>query len=202
MTAHSAVRSGVQRAALEEMVLAGFGGQGIMLMGQLLAYAGMLEGRHVTFWPSYGPEMRGGTANCTVVVSDAPVGSPVVSQPSVVVAMNGPSLDKFEPMLKTGGLLVINSSLCGRGAKRDDVQALEVPANQTADALGDGRVANMVALGAVLGATGVVSIDSVRHALRKVLPERRHGLIPLNEQALARGMAVAGAGEESDDSGV
>ncbi len=175
----------------EELILAGFGGQGVMLMGQLLAYSGMIEGLNVTFFPSYGPEMRGGTANCTVVVSDDQVASPVVSRPSVVAALNTPSLDKFEPMLRDGGLLIINSSLCSRGAKRDDVRVIEVPATALADELGDGRVANMVVLGAILRATGVVSISSVIQSLRKVLPERRHNLIPLNEEALNKGMEIA-----------
>ncbi len=175
----------------EEMILAGFGGQGIMLMGQLLAYSGMIENLNVTFFPSYGPEMRGGTANCTVVVSSEQVASPVVSRPSVVAALNTPSLDKFEPMLREGGLLVINSSLCSRGSKRGDVRVVEVPATTIADELGDGRVANMVVLGVLLEATKIVSLDSVLQSLRKVLPERRHNLIPLNEKALHRGMAIA-----------
>ncbi|MDP2871323.1 MAG: 2-oxoacid:acceptor oxidoreductase family protein [Bacillota bacterium] len=177
--------------ATHELVLAGFGGQGILAMGQLLAYAGMLEEKHVSWLPSYGAEMRGGTANCTVVISDEPVASPVSSRPSIVVAMNDPSLDRFEPTVRPGGLLLINTSLCGRQARRQDVRVLEVPATGIADELGEGRVANMVMLGALLGATGLVGAQSVLESLAKVLPPRRHGLIPLNQRALLRGQEIA-----------
>ncbi len=174
----------------QEIIISGFGGQGVMLIGQLLAYAGMLEGKHVSWLPSYGPEMRGGTANCTVVVSDEPVGSPIVTRPDVAMVLNGPSLDRFEPAIQPGGLLIINSSMSQRAPERSDLEVLNVAATEIADELGDGRVANMVMLGALLGATNVVSIESVVRSLRKVLPERRHALIPLNELALGRGFAL------------
>jgi len=177
-----------------EVVMAGFGGQGVMLIGQLLAYAGMTEGKQVTWLPSYGPEMRGGTANCTVVVSEGPVASPVVSRPSVALVLNGPSLDRFEPVVREGGLLIVNTSLSHRPVERTDLRVIEVPATAIADELGDGRVANMVMLGALLEATGVVRSQSIVQSLRQVLPERRHALIPLNEQALVRGAAVVAAG--------
>jgi 2-oxoglutarate ferredoxin oxidoreductase subunit gamma len=175
------------------VILAGFGGQGMMLAGQLLAYAGMLEGKHVSWYPSYGPEMRGGTANCTVVVSDEPVASPVVSQATALVAMNRPSLERFEQAVAPEGVLVYNSSLIERGPTRTDIRSLPVPANELADGLGDKRVANMVVLGALLAATGIVAPESVVASLKKTLPERRQNLIPLNEQALAKGGAVAGS---------
>ena len=120
-----------------EMILAGFGGQGVMLMGQILAYAGMLEEKQVSWFPAYGPEMRGGTANCAVIISDEPVGAPNVSEPGVVVVMNGPSLDKFEPMVKKGGVLIINSSLISREATRADIKVFKVPSNEIAAELGN-----------------------------------------------------------------
>lgn len=160
-------------------------------MGQLLAYAGMLENKQVSWLPSYGAEMRGGTANCTVVISDEPIASPISSRPSVVVAMNGPSLDRFEPSLQPGGLLVINTSLSGRPARREDVRVLRIPATAIADELGEARVANMVMLGALLSATSIVSPESILGSLVKVLPARRHALIPLNERALIKGREAA-----------
>jgi 2-oxoglutarate ferredoxin oxidoreductase subunit gamma len=178
----------------QEIIMAGFGGQGILAMGQLLAYAGMLEEKHVSWLPSYGAEMRGGTANCTVVISDEPIASPISSRPSVVVAMNGPSLDRFESTLRPGGLLLVNTSLAGRKARRNDVRVLEVEATGIADELGEARVANMVMLGALVAVTGVVGPESVMGSLAKVLPARRHSLIPLNEQALARGREAAAGG--------
>lgn len=167
-----------------DVILAGHGGQGIMLMGQLLAYSGMLEGKHVTWMPSYGPEMRGGTANCTVVISDEPIGSPVVSRPQVVMAMNTPSFIKFEPVVKEGGILIYNSSLIKLEPKRSDILKSAVCATETAAELGNIRVANMVALGALIAATKVMSIDSVTEVLPKVLPAHRQDLISLNLQAL------------------
>lgn len=170
-----------------EVIMAGFGGQGVMLIGMLLSYGGMLEKKYVSWMPSYGPEMRGGTANCSVVVSPDPIVSPVVTEPTVVVAMNLPSMDKFEPVIRPGGLLIVNSSLINRKPKRDDIKVVEVPANDIADNLGNLKVANMVILGALLGLTEVVSIDSIVTSLKKVLPERRHDLIPVNKAALEKG---------------
>ena len=174
----------------QELIIAGFGGQGVMSMGQLLAYAAMLEGKKVTFLPSYGPEMRGGTANCTVVISDEAVGSPVISDPSTLIAMNLPSLDRFELTVRPGGFIVVNSSLIERKVQRDDVTSVRVPANDIAQELGNLRVANMVALGAYLGKSKAVGFDAIIESLKKALPARRHDLIPLNRQALERGAAL------------
>ncbi len=171
----------------QEFIFAGFGGQGVLLMGQLLAHAAMDEGKKVSWIPSYGPEMRGGTANCTVIVSDREIGSPVVSEPSCVVAMNLPSLDKFEDQVKPGGVLVINSSLVTREPKRKDVTVVKVAATDIANEMGNVRVANMVALGAVIGATGVVTAESLLEALRKNLPAHRQNLLPLNKEAIEKG---------------
>lgn len=174
-----------------ETIFAGFGGQGVLLAGQLLAQAGMLAGRHVTWVPSYGPEMRGGVANCAVIVSDTPIGSPVVGEPDAVVAFNRPSMEKFAPLVRPGGLVILNSSLMPNLVGRSDVRVIEVPCNAIADELGSARVANMVALGALIEATGAVSVEQVLEALRHILPERRHNLIPLNRTALERGAEVA-----------
>ncbi len=132
----------------ERIIIAGFGGQGVMAMGQLLTYAGMIEGKHVSWLPSYGPEMRGGTANCSVIVSSEPVGSPVVVNSTTAIVMNKPSLDKFEPSVNKGGRLFINSSLIEQKSKRDDIEVYYISANEIADELGNMRVANMVMLGA------------------------------------------------------
>jgi len=170
-----------------EIIMAGFGGQGIMSMGMMLAYAGMIEGKHVSWIPSYGPEQRGGTANCSVVVSDSPIASPVVIEPSECIVMNLPSLHKFEPRVKPGGVLLINDSLVKQEVERDDLKVVRLAVNEEANDLGNARVANMVMLGALVQLTGMVKIETIRQCLKKVLPERRHNLIPLNEQALERG---------------
>lgn len=171
----------------EGILIAGFGGQGVLSTGQLLAYAGMVEGKHVAWIPSYGPEMRGGTANCGVTISDQPISSPVVSEPTVLIAMNRPSLEKFEKSVVPGGLILVNSSLIDIKATRTDVRVMYVPANDMAEELGMGKVANNIILGVLLEETGVVSMDSVEESLRKVLPPRRHNLIPINRQALEVG---------------
>jgi 2-oxoglutarate ferredoxin oxidoreductase subunit gamma len=175
-----------------DVIMAGFGGQGILLIGKMLAYAGMREGKEVSWLPSYGPEMRGGTANCTVVISDRPVGSPVIRSPRAVVAMNLPSLDKFEPDVRPGGLLLINTSLIDRTAARTDLTVIEVPANEIANSLGNRRGANMVALGAYLGATEAVSIEGVIEVVRETFAAKP-GVIDVNIEALKRGVEI-GAG--------
>jgi len=167
-----------------EVVMAGHGGQGIMLMGQLLSFAAMLEGRNVTWMPSYGPEMRGGTANCTVVLSDDQIGSPVVSRPSAVIAMNLVSFLKFEPLIKEGGILVYNSSLIKILPKRDDIRKIAVAANDIAERLGNMRIANMAALGSFIAASGAVRFRSAAKAMKKTLPPKRRDLLTLNLKAL------------------
>ena len=169
-----------------DVIMAGFGGQGILLIGKMLAYAGMHEGKEVSWLPSYGPEMRGGTCNCTVVVSDKPVGSPVIRSPRAVVAMNLPSLEKFEPDIRSGGLLLINSSLIDRGAERDDLTVIEVPANEMATELGNPRGANMVALGAYLGATDAVSLEEIEKVIRETFAAKP-AVIEVNIEALHKG---------------
>ena len=175
---------------LEQNLFAGFGGQGVLLMGQLLAYAGMLEDKYVSWLPAYGPEMRGGTANCSVNISDEPIGSPVVSKATAVVAMNRPSLDKFESVVQTGGALFINSSIIDRESARDDIQVYYVPCNDIAEELGNARVANMVMLGAYIAKTKCVDIENIIEALRYKLGEKKEHLIPVNREALLRGAAA------------
>ena len=175
----------------ESVIMSGFGGQGIMLMGQLLCYAGMHEGKNVSWMPSYGPEMRGGTANCTVMISTDRVGSPVTRFPQSLVAMNKASLDKFESAIQQGGFLLINSSLVDRTPSRTDLKIVKVPANQIAEEAGTLQVTNMAALGAYVAGTSVVSLDSVIVALRRMIPEHRKELLAVNEEALRRGAESA-----------
>ena len=170
-------------------IFAGFGGQGVLLIGQLIAYAGMYEGRNVSWLPSYGPEMRGGTANCSVVVSDDPIASPVLSMADCVIAMNTPSLEKFEANVNPGGKRFINSSIIEKKATRTDIDVYYVPCNEIADQLGNPKVLNMAMLGAFLEATNVVKVDSVLDALLYKLGEKKAKLIPLNRQAIEMGAA-------------
>lgn len=168
-------------------IFAGFGGQGMLLIGKFLAMACMLDGKHVSWLPSYGPEMRGGTANCSVIVSDEPVASPLVDQADVVVAMNRPSLDKFEHSVKPGGVLVINSSLIDRKAERDDIQVVYCDANRIAEEVGNPKGANVAILGALLAKAPVVDDDKMSEAIRIELGERKAKFLPGNMKALQAG---------------
>ena len=176
---------------LHEIVIAGFGGQGVMSMGQLITYAAMHEGKHVSWLPSYGPEQRGGTANCAVMVSDQEIGSPLIENPTVAIVLNKPSFDKFEPRVVSGGVLFVNSSLIENKSTRTDIKVIEIPAIELATEIGEPRVSNSVILGAFVAASGAVTIDSVVEGLRNVLPERRHNLIPANKVALEKGAEFA-----------
>jgi len=173
-----------------EMIIAGFGGQGALLIGKMLAYAGMKEGREVSWFPSYGPEMRGGTANCTVVISDRPVGSPVVQRPRALMALNLPSLDRFEDAVRPGGVILYNTSLVNRECRRSDVLVVPVAANDLANSLGNPKGANMVALGAFVGATEVVPMAQVEALVRETFA-RKPALVDVNLQCLQDGYAEA-----------
>lgn len=174
----------------EQIISAGFGGQGVLLLGQLLAYAGMKEGRNVSWLPSYGPEMRGGTANCSVIVSDEEIGSPVVTEADAVIVMNRPSLEKFEGNVASGGKLFINSSLIDKKTTRKDIDAYYIPASEIAGKIGNQRTANIVMLGAYLSVTGLVKGETVMDCLRDSFGETKAHLIPLNEEALRLGNNV------------
>ncbi|MDR1598404.1 MAG: 2-oxoacid:acceptor oxidoreductase family protein [Oscillospiraceae bacterium] len=171
----------------KRVLIAGFGGQGVLLMGQLLSKAGMRENLEVCWMPSYGPEMRGGEANCGVVIADEPIGSPLVTEPDVAILMNRPSLDKFEPIIAPGGTLLYNSSLIDAEPARTDIMVYDVPCNDIAVKLGNARVANMVMLGAFNALAGLVSMESLLDALRETLGKGKERLIPINQQALAAG---------------
>jgi len=170
------------------VIIAGFGGQGVILAGKILAQAGMDHGLEVTWLPSYGPEMRGGTANCTVVLSDEPVGSPIIDDPSVLIAMNLPSLDKFESTVAKGGTIVVNSSLIDRAVKRGDVQVASLQLNELAEKVGSMRAINMVALGAYVKATKILPLDTVKGAMVRMLKKGgKEKFVTMNEQALEEG---------------
>lgn len=175
----------------QEIIFAGFGGQGILSMGQILAYAAMLENKEVSWMPSYGPEMRGGTANCIVIVSNSRISSPIVTKFDSAIVLNQPSLDKFEHAVKPGGLLIYEESSVIKPPTRTDIECLSIAAMQEAQKLNKKQVANMIILGAFLEKKPIVKIENVLSALRKVLPERHHHLIPLNEQALEIGKKLA-----------
>lgn len=177
----------------EEMIFAGFGGQGVLFAGQLLAYCALAENKHVTWIPSYGPEMRGGTANCTVVVSDDPIGSPVSQYPSIVVVFNNPSFEKYNEMVKPGGLLVINESLVTFASQRDDIDRVLIPATTLATEMGEVRMTNMLLFGAMLAHRPIVSPETVQHVLVEKLGERKAHLHDINLQALERGIAFGKA---------
>ena len=172
-----------------EIVIAGFGGQGLLFTGKVLAHAGLIEGRELSWLPSYGPEMRGGTANCNVILSDTPVGSPIVQHPNVLIVMNTPSLDKYEPMVVPGGKIFVDSTLITRTVERDDVEAFYIPATQMATDMGYHGLANMILLGAVLAKTGCVDDGTVDEALHHVIPARKANLFDANKACIEAGKA-------------
>ena len=169
-------------------IFAGFGGQGMLLIGKFMAMSCMLDGKHVSWLPSYGPEMRGGTANCSVIVSDEPVASPLVDKADVIVAMNRPSLDKFEEHVKPGGVLVVNSSIIDRKAVRVDITVVYCDANGVADSVGNPKGANVAILGAVMEKAPITSIDSMMEAIRIELGEKKARFLEGNKKALVAGM--------------
>ena len=177
----------------KEIIIAGFGGQGVLFSGQVLAYAAMDSGLEVTWIPSYGPEMRGGTANCTVIIADDEIGSPLVKNPPLAIALNLPSFEKYEDVLAAGGTLIVNQSMVDREAKRDDINVIFVPCNEIAEDIGDKKLLNMVAVGALLTALPELSLNDIEKALEGHLPERHKHLLPKNYEALKRGCEAAQA---------
>ncbi len=175
-----------------EINIAGFGGQGLLFSGKVLAYAGLLEGRELSWLPSYGPEMRGGTANCNVILSDSPVGSPIVQNPNVLMVMNTPSLDKYEETVVPGGKIFVDSTLITRKVERQDVEVYYIPATQMAADMGIAGLANMILLGALLRETGCVRDDTMVQALHKVIPERKAELFDANLRAVEAGRNYKG----------
>lgn len=173
------------------IIIAGFGGQGVLFAGQLLAYAGMDTGHHVSWIPSYGPEMRGGTANCTVIIGDEPVGAPIVGRPDVAIVFNLPSFEKYEPLVKEGGLLIVNNAIVNLKTERDDVEVVYVPANQIAEEAGSTKMLNMAMVGALLARRPVLTLADVAHALRTHLPASKQHLLEANIDVLQQGYDVA-----------
>jgi 2-oxoglutarate ferredoxin oxidoreductase subunit gamma len=180
-----------------EVIMSGFGGQGLMMIGKLLAHAGLEEGKSVTWLPSYGPEMRGGTANCTVVVGDKPIGSPLISSPRAAVVMNQPSLEKFAPMLRKDGILVINSSMIPLNSDRTDLRSFRIKANDLAAELGNRRSANLVMLGAYIGMDEVVSHKTLLEAIKKTFASKKQ-FIDVNCKTFMEGYKLAKAGKSDD----
>lgn len=173
------------------MLFAGFGGQGILFSGKFLAYEGLLEDKAVSWLPSYGPEMRGGTASCSVIISDTPVGSPIVSNPDVLIAMNMPSLDKYEPAAVKGGKIFVDSALIDRKVEREDVEAYYIPATKLASDEGLSGLANMIMVGYVIKKTGIIPFENIDRALQKVVPASKQHLLDSNKKALELGFNYA-----------
>ncbi len=171
----------------KQILIAGFGGQGVLFAGKFLAYKGLFEDKQVSWLPSYGPEMRGGTANCSIIISDEPVGSPIVSNPDILIAMNLPSLDKYENEAVAGSVIVVDSTLIERKVAREDVNAFYIPATKMAKDMGAPTLANMIMLGKVIKESGVVSIEGLEEAMKKVVPPKKADLIEINLKAVMLG---------------
>ncbi len=174
-----------------ETLIAGFGGQGVLSMGMTLAYAGMTEGKDVSWMPSYGPEMRGGTANCTIIISDEKISSPIINAYDSIIILNQPSMDKFESFVKTNGQILYESNNIINPPTRDDVDIVNIPANIEARNMGQKKVMNMIVLGTFLGLNPILKPESIMEGLKKVLPKRHHHLLPINKKALEIGISLA-----------
>ena len=174
----------------EEIIISGFGGQGVLSMGQIICYSGVIENKEVSWMPSYGPEMRGGTANCIAIISDQKISSPILTKFDTVIALNQPSIDKFEDAVKPGGLMIYESSTALNPPTRTDIDIVPIEAANEATKLENPKVMNMIILGAFLKKKPILEFDNVLAGLKKVLPERYHHLLPLNEKALKRGMEL------------
>ncbi|HAN41346.1 MAG TPA: pyruvate ferredoxin oxidoreductase [Candidatus Cloacimonetes bacterium] len=177
----------------KEIICAGFGGQGVLTIGRFIAQAGMREGKHVSWLPSYGPEMRGGTANVSAVVSDQPIASPIVSTPDILVALNQPSIDKFGPQIRPGGVLVYDTGMCPKGCDRTDIQIISAPLTELAQEIGSMRVLNMIAIGMVIGRTNVIKYESMEEDLTSYLKDRDPDLLEKNLIAIKKGMELGKA---------
>ncbi len=175
---------------LKEIVIAGFGGQGVLSMGKILAYSGIMEDKEVSWFPAYGPEQRGGTANVTVIISDEPISSPVVNNYDIAIVLNQPSLDKFEEKVKPGGVLIYDQYGINNKVKRKDIDVFCVNAMEESMKMENTKVFNMIILGGLLKVTPMLKIENVMKGLKETLPERHHHLLPVNEQAILRGMDI------------
>ena len=173
-----------------ELICSGFGGQGALTIGKFLSLAAMKEGKDVSWLPSYGPEMRGGTANVAVVISDKQIASPLVSHPDWLVALNKPSVDKFGPMIKSGGLMIANSDMCPDKLDREDVEEIYAPMLSIANKIGSIKVLNMVSLGVIIGKTGIVKFETVEKDLREILGKKNPALLEANLKAIKKGMEI------------
>nr|MDK2850573.1 2-oxoglutarate ferredoxin oxidoreductase subunit gamma [Candidatus Cloacimonadota bacterium] len=173
-----------------ELICAGFGGQGVLTIGKFIAKAGMAEGKNVSWLPSYGPEMRGGTANVSTVVSDEPIASPIVSFPDVLVALNQPSIDKFADSIRPGGILIYNTNMCPNGCKREDITKIASPMNDIAMEIGNAMVLNMLAIGIIIGKTGLIKYETMEEDLSNFMKDRNPELLELNLKAIKRGIEI------------
>ena len=175
---------------IHEIIIAGFGGQGVLSMGKILAYSGLMEGKEVSWMPSYGPEQRGGTANVTVILSDERISSPILNEYDIAIILNQPSMDKFESKIKKGGILIYDGYGIHKPLKRNDINVYRINAMDTATELNISKIFNMIVLGGLLKIVPMVSLESVMKGLKKTLPERHYGLLPANEEAIKKGMEI------------
>lgn len=174
----------------KEIIIAGFGGQGVLSMGKILAYSGLMENKEVSWFPSYGPEQRGGTANVTVILSDNPISSPIVNEFDIAIILNQPSLEKFEQQVKPGGMIIYDPSSFQRPPSRKDIYVYKIEAVDTATLMKNPKAFNMIVLGGLLKVCPIVKLENVMSGLKKSLPERHHKLLPMNEEAIIKGMEI------------